>query len=123
MNFNKGTAIELRVFGRLGEIPSIRKTSNDISVTNISLAVNIYSPKSKDVETEWFDVTVWGKDAESIVKHSHKGQLIYVEANVTNDNESTVDESGKKRSFKVSKYNATKIAFLSAIKKEEEVKS
>ena len=118
MNFNKGTAMELRVFGRLGQVPTIRKTSNDNSVTNISLAVD-RSNKEVD-QIEWIDVTVWGKDAETIVKCSHKGQYMYVEASVRVDKESITDESGKKYYFKISKYNATKIAFLSAIKSKED---
>ena len=50
MNINKGTGAQLTIIGRLKEIPTMRQTQNDLSVSNITLAVDKYNYLRKRVK-------------------------------------------------------------------------
>lgn len=69
--------------GRLGRDPEVRTTPNGTAVANLSIAT---SKKWKDKNTgeqqessEWHRVVVWGKRAEIIENHFHKGDVVYVQ--------------------------------------------
>lgn len=65
--------------GRLTKAVEIRKTNNDKSVANFSLAVE-RKRKSADGEkiTDFHDCTIWGVQAENLAKYTDKGSLIGV---------------------------------------------
>jgi len=57
--------------GNVGRDPELRSTTNGQSVTNFSLAVNrAWRDKDGNLSeaTEWFNITVWGKQAEVVAK-------------------------------------------------------
>jgi single-strand DNA-binding protein len=64
--------------GRLGQDPQLRMVNGDQPVTSLRLAVKNYN--GKEEETYWFNVTVWGKQAELCVEHLEKGSTVVVEA-------------------------------------------
>ena len=67
--------------GRLGHTPELRSTASGKKVVNTSLAV--YAGKSATGEslTEWFDVVLWGDQAEQFALRAHKGDTIVIEGN------------------------------------------
>ncbi len=70
------------IMGNLGKDPEIKHTSGGKSVASLSIAT---SQKWTDAqgkqreETEWHNVTVWGKTAENCGKYLSKGRTCLVE--------------------------------------------
>lgn len=65
----------ISIIGRLGKDPEIRQTTNGKSVCNFSVAVNRRFNKD---ESDWFNVTCWGKTAEFASNYLSKGRLVAV---------------------------------------------
>lgn len=65
--------------GRAGRDAEIRYFESGKVVTTFSLAVN---RPIKDGQTDWFDIEVWGKQAEIAGEYVKKGSLIGVEGKV-----------------------------------------
>jgi len=63
-----------QIIGRLGRDPQQRKAGN-YDVTVFPVAVD---GRKKD-ETVWYQVTVWGKQAEACAKHLEKGKQVFVD--------------------------------------------
>lgn len=61
--------------GRLTADPEIRKTTNDISVCNFSIAVNRRFDRKK---TDFINCEAWRQTAEFIPKYFNKGKEIVV---------------------------------------------
>ena len=72
MNVNKVT-----LAGRLTRDPETRYTNSGTAITDISLAVSRFhkneAGETRD-ETDFIDVTAFGRSAEVIRKHLHKGE-------------------------------------------------
>ena len=84
------------LIGNLGQDPELRYTDSGKAVTNISVATNqTYHNSSgeKVVETTWFKVAVWGKQAEAVCKYLGKGRQVFIEGRLT------ADENGNPRIF------------------------
>ena len=68
--------------GNLGSDPEMRYTPNGKAVTSFSIATNrrytTSAGESKE-ETDWFRVSVWGKQAEQCNQFLSKGKQVYVE--------------------------------------------
>jgi single-strand DNA-binding protein len=68
-----------QITGHLGQDVELRQTNGGIPVVNLSLASQ---RKRKDGNGErvnlpdWFRVTVFGRDAEVLAQHAHKGSAI-----------------------------------------------
>jgi len=96
--------------GRLGTDPELRRTKNDFSVVNVRVATNDRR-KEGDVwvdHTEWHTVTVWGRQAENLVKYCSKGKQLYIEGRIqTRD---FTDKNGIER--KATEVVADQIRFL-----------
>jgi len=60
--------------GRLTSDPELRKTKSGHSVCDVSIACN----RMKEGETDFVDVTLWGKTAELASEHLVKGRFINV---------------------------------------------
>jgi single-strand DNA-binding protein len=70
------------LIGNIGNDPEMRYTPNGNPVTSFSMATNYYyttSSGERREETDWFRVTVWGKQAESCNQYLSKGRQVYVE--------------------------------------------
>jgi single-strand DNA-binding protein len=71
MNVNKVT-----LAGRLTRDPETRYTNSGTAITDISIAVSRFhkneAGETRD-ETDFIDVTAFGRSAEMIQKHLHKG--------------------------------------------------
>ena len=68
--------------GNLGSDPEMRYTPNGKAVTSFNVATNrrytTSGGESKE-ETDWFRVSVWGKQAEQCNQFLGKGKQVYVE--------------------------------------------
>ena len=76
------TMNKIMVIGNLGSDPEMRYTPNGQAVTNFNVATN-YRYNTADgeqrEETEWFRVSVFGKQAESCNQYLAKGRKVYVD--------------------------------------------
>lgn len=83
MSVTFGNSQDIEVTGKLAKEPEMRYTPDGKAVTEFSVPVHKYKgqdPASgKPVnETIWFNVTCWEKEAETINKHCHKGDIVFV---------------------------------------------
>ena len=70
------------VIGNLGRDPEMRYTPNGQSVTTFSVASSrryTTADGERREETEWFNVSAWGRLADVCNQYLTKGQQIYVE--------------------------------------------
>jgi len=73
---------KIMLIGNVGSDPEMRYTPNGKAVTSFRMATNYrYSGPDGErrEETEWFRVSVWGKQAESCNQFLSKGRRVYVE--------------------------------------------
>jgi single-strand DNA-binding protein len=76
------------LMGRLTRDPETRygQGANGIAVTTFSLAVDRRFKREGDPEADFFNCTVFGKQAETAEKYLRKGIKIVVEGRIENDN-------------------------------------
>ena len=70
------------VLGRLGRDPEVKYTASKQAVANLSIATESkFKNKAGEnqTETEWHQVTVFGRSAENAAKYLKKGSQLYVE--------------------------------------------
>lgn len=70
------------LIGNLGSDPEMRYTPNGRAVTSFNVATNRrYTTSAGETkeETDWFRVSVWGKQAEQCNQFLSKGKQVYVE--------------------------------------------
>ena len=73
------------LYGNVGKEPDSRKVG-DSTVTKFSLATNkTYTDKSgeKVTETQWHNIVLWGKVAETASKYVKKGTSLIVEGEIS----------------------------------------
>jgi single-strand DNA-binding protein len=73
------------LIGNVGKDPEIRNLDNGNTVANFSLATSeTYKDKNgeKQTDTEWHNVTIWGKLAEVVSKYVTKGKKVYLEGKI-----------------------------------------
>jgi single-strand DNA-binding protein len=80
------------VQGRLTRDPELTNTNSGKQVVNFSLAVN--RRFNKNDEVDYFDITAWGKLAETIAAHKNQGDLVMVSGDLQNDK---WEKDGQKR--------------------------
>ena len=80
------TMNKMTIIGNLGTDPEMRYTPNGQAVTNFNVATN-YRYKTAEgesrEETEWFRISVWGRQAETCSQYLSKGSKVYVEGRLT----------------------------------------
>jgi single-strand DNA-binding protein len=85
------------LIGRVGRDPETRTIASGKSVSKFSLAVN---RPAKDAPADWFNVEMWGKQAELAADLIRKGALISVVGACQVD-EWTDKDGNKQRTVKV----------------------
>lgn len=99
------------VIGNLGRDPEMRYTPNGQSVTSFSIASSrkyTTSAGEQREETEWFNVSAWGRHAELCNQYLTKGRQVYVEGRLSSRTYETRD--GQTRF--VNEINLTDVQFL-----------
>jgi len=69
----------ITLIGRAGKDPEMRYFESGMVVTKLTLAVN---RPVKDGQTDWFDIEIWGKQAEIAGEYVKKGALIAIEGKI-----------------------------------------
>ncbi len=85
------------LLGRLGKDPVVRRLDNGRVVANVTLATNDYYTKDGQrlESTEWHNLEMWDKQAETAEKYLKKGSLLYVEGKIRTDR--YTDAEGQER--------------------------
>lgn len=94
MNMNR-----VILLGNLTREPELRKTSRGTDVCAVGLALNrVFTDAEggKQEQTSFIDVEAWGRRAELISDHLHKGDPLLVEGRLKQDR--WQDEEGQNRS-------------------------
>ena len=79
------TMNKIIVVGNLGKDPEMRYTPNGQAVTSFSVATNHRYNTSEGEqrdETEWFSVSVFGRQADACNQYLSKGQKVYVDGRI-----------------------------------------
>ncbi|PKB80781.1 MAG: hypothetical protein BZY88_08005 [SAR202 cluster bacterium Io17-Chloro-G9] len=99
------------VIGNLGRDPEMRYTPNGQSVTSFSVASNrkyTTAAGERREETEWFNVSAWGKLGEVCNQYLIKGSQVFVEGRLSS--RSYQGQDGQMRF--VNEINLTDVQFL-----------
>lgn len=83
------------IMGRLTADPELRYTQGNTAVVRITLACNRPTRAGAEEQTDFIDVTAWGKTAEFVSRYFHKGQLVAVDGSIRTG--SYTDKQGNKR--------------------------
>ncbi len=72
---------KITVIGNAGRDPEMRYTPNGTPLTSFSIAVNrrYTAGGERREETEWFDVTAFGRLGELVSQYVAKGRKVFVE--------------------------------------------
>ena len=97
------------LIGRLARDPELRYTTSGVAVTNFAVAVERpFVGQTGERETDFFDIIVWRKLAETCANHLGKGRLVAVEGRL--QSRSYDDNNGVRR--KVVEVVADNVRFL-----------
>src|SRR5881397_3377301 len=98
-----GSVNKVILVGNLGRDAELRYTPGGAAVAKFSLATTeTWNDKSgqKQERTEWHNIDIWGKQAETLTEYLRKGKQVYVEGRLQTD-EYTDKEGVKRKSTKV----------------------
>ncbi len=98
-----GSVNKVILVGNLGRDAELRYTPGGAAVAKFSIATTeIWNDKAgqRQERTEWHNIDLWGKPAESVSEDLVKGKQVYVEGRLQTD-EYTDKEGVKRRSTKV----------------------
>ena len=75
----------ISLIGNLGKEPETKITDNGTFIANFSIASNTFrnTPEGRQEKTDWFRVTAFGKQAETIARYVRKGHRLYVQGRLT----------------------------------------
>lgn len=102
--------------GRLVADPSLRYTQTGTAVANFTLAVDRRQSKNRDKETDYIDVVVWSKLAETCAQYIGKGRLVAVSGRL--QIRPYQDKEGNRR--KAAEVVADSVRFLDKPKEQEQ---
>ena len=98
-----GSVNKVILVGNLGRDAELRYTPGGAAVSKFSLATTeVWTDKSgqRQESTEWHNIDLWGKQAESLNEYLRKGKQVYIEGRLQTD-EYTDKEGAKRKSTKV----------------------
>jgi single-strand DNA-binding protein len=98
-----GSVNKVILVGNLGRDAELRYTPGGAAVSKFSLATTeIWNDKSgqRQERTEWHNIDLWGKQAESLSGYLVKGKQVYVEGRLQTD-EYTDKEGNKRKTTRV----------------------
>src|SRR5581483_9087830 len=98
-----GSVNKVILVGNLGRDAELRYTPGGAAVSKFSIATTeVWNDKSgqRQERTEWHNIDLWGKQAESLSEYLVKGKQVYVEGRLQTD-EYTDKDGNKRKSTKV----------------------
>jgi single-strand DNA-binding protein len=93
-----GSVNKVILVGNLGRDAELRYTPGGAAVSKFSVATTeVWNDKSgqRQERTEWHNIDLWGKQAESLSEYLVKGKQVYVEGRLQTDE--YTDKEGIKR--------------------------
>lgn len=102
---------KVMLVGNLGADPEVRKTSNQQTFSQFSLATSeswVNREGERQEKTEWHRIVVWGKLAETCAKHLSKGRQVFIEGRLQTRSWET-EQGGKRFTTEIV---ATQVLFL-----------
>jgi single-strand DNA-binding protein len=69
----------ITLIGRVGRDPEVRYFKSGTMVANVSLAVNRFK---KEEEPIWFNLQIWGKQAQVAADYVRKGSLLGISGSI-----------------------------------------
>lgn len=90
----------VQLIGNVGQAPELKTFESGTKKVSFSLATNesFTNAKGEKVEdTQWHNISAWGKQAEVIAEYVKKGSQIMIEGKLTN--RSYDDKDGNKKYF------------------------
>ena len=103
---------KIMIIGNVGSDPEMRYTPNGAAVTSFSVATNYRyttADGQQNDETQWFRVSAWNKQAETLNQYVVKGMKIFIEGRVSSN--AWTDKEGQARA--TIEVNCTNFEFLS----------
>ena len=100
----------ITLVGRAGRDPELRFFESGSTVAHLTLAVNKAS-SNREEEPDWFNLEIWGKQAQVAADYVRKGSLIGVVGRMTSEHWSDRN-TGERRSKSVVKVE--RLALLSS---------
>lgn len=75
----------ISIIGNLGKSPETKITDNGTLVASFSMASNSFrnGTEGRIEKTDWFRVTAFGKQAETLARYVRKGSRLYVQGRLT----------------------------------------
>src|SRR5215831_3233547 len=98
-----GSVNKVILVGNLGRDAELRYTPGGAAVAKFSVATTeVWNDKGgqRQERTEWHNIDLWGKQAETLSEYLVKGKQVYVEGRLQTD-EYTDKEGTKRKSTKV----------------------
>lgn len=93
------------LLGRLGRDPEIRELPNGKLVANVSLATSeVYNDRvtgERKENTEWHNLEMWDKHAETARQYLRKGSVLYVEGRIRTDKFKDLQTGEEKQRTKI----------------------
>lgn len=77
--------------GRLVKDCDLTKSTKGLAIAKFVIAINDYAGAGGEVKTSFINCTAFGKNAESIVKWFHKGDLIVINGKLNQNKYNTKD--------------------------------
>lgn len=73
------------ILGNLGRAPETQMSAGGVQVTKFSIASNSVkrTPQGTVEKTDWFRVTAFGKQAETLAKYAKKGSRLHVQGQLS----------------------------------------
>lgn len=98
--------------GRLTRDPEVRYTPAGAQITSFTIAVDRdFQTRNGERQTDFLDIQVWNKQAESCAKYLSKGKMVSVQGSIRT--ESYTDRNGvQRRAWRI---NANRVQFLTPI--------
>src|SRR6478735_3392120 len=106
-----GSVNKVILVGNLGRDAEVRYTPGGAAVARFSIATTeVWNDKGgqRQERTEWHNVDLWGKQAESLNEYLVKGKQVYVEGRLQTDE--YTDKEGQKR--KTTRVRCDKVVLL-----------
>ena len=99
------------IVGNLGRDPEVRVTKSGQAMARFSVATTdtwMDRENGRQERTEWHNIVVWGKQAETCDQYLSKGRQVYIEGRI--QTRKFEDREGKERYF--TEINAQNVTFL-----------
>jgi single-strand DNA-binding protein len=106
-----GSVNKVILVGNLGRDAEVRYTPGGAAVSRFSIATTeVWNDKAgqRQERTEWHNIDLWGKQAESLSEYLVKGKQVYVEGRLQTDE--YTDKDGVKR--KATKVRCERVVLL-----------